>query len=1211
MTDLVLGARFDVTGDDKLVGQLSRSEVAARGLEDALEDTGTAADGVTRQWRRAGTEADQLAIDTIKAERAARRLGSEHGKVKASVALAAQAQVRAGQQVVASTGAQRAGYQQLGFQMQDVFQQAALGVNPLVILAQQGGQTASAIAMMGTRADGTKSRFVSFASFLSGPWGAALFGAATIVGFMVQAMLSADDAAKDAEAATYDFADGLDVLSLSADQATGAMKQLAQELRGAIAAQGDFLRSSALVANQSVSNLEGRIAASSAELRELEKKRGGLLAAFLPSLGTDGPALRRERELRDQVAADRRALIIARQAAADGSIALAQQRATEGLDPRARARGEFERAVGELNRQRRATVENSDDLLYDGVVISEKQYEAEYARLVGLRDAAIEAATAADRKGKGQRGQSGAGQRAAAQLARFGEGAEEKVQRMLDQYAPTPRALDKSLQDLREIDRLIADLEKRRPPDFAATIASAEQARAAIQAGLADPIAQIAERFSDTPRDVAQAAAALGDLDAIANRLREIEPPNLDGLLAQIGEARVAVRDSLVAPFREIIDGQERSIALLQLAVQGRHEEAEQLTLIHALMRQVGAESTAQLATELARRGVSASMLEQMLANLATERALSEEAGRRLAIQREHLREVDAFRGSIEQFFAELPRRGLKALGDFAGNVQRQTSDYLARYLTVTIFGGVFRQIEDQLSGRDQVRQANQAYVGEVEGVVEALRALEDAAYDAAAAQAGEIRVEGRRDDAGVKDPFDFRIKSPRELFGEIATPLLEKLGLGPDLAKRIGESVGVALEGAAYGQAASASILGSKGNSTTAAIGGALGQVAGEELGKVVGGTLGKFLGPLGGIAGGVLGGLVGGLFQKAQFGTASLSGPGDMSVQGRGDGRARAASSLGGSVQSALAEIADALDAEIGAFRVSIGTYKDRIKVSTSGRTGSLKNKYGDVVDFRDDQAGALAFAIADAIGDGAIKGVSAAVQRALRSSEDIQQALKEALAVREVEDILGGVADEWRKELRAFEKMAQERLRIGRDYGFDLIELEKRNAEDRAKLLEGILDDRVGSLRRLLEDLTFGNLAEGSLAERRTRILDEIGKAEAGAEKGDAGAADRLAELQRQLLELSFEAFGTAGSEYGSDRDQAIASAERIIKLEEERVKAAQAELTTRLDTGNALASETNNLLAQINANLQRFGMAPSGGALHYFGGAGLETERMVAL
>jgi hypothetical protein len=264
--------------------------------------------------------------------------------------------------------------------------------------------------------------------------------------------------------------------------------------------------------------------------------------------------------------------------------------------------------------------------------------------------------------------------------------------------------------------------------------------------------------------------------------------------------------------------------------------------------------------------------------------------------------------------------------------------------------------------------------------------------------------------------------------------------------------------------------------------------------------------------------------------------------------------------------------------------------------------------VKDFGEDEAGALAFAIADAIGDGAVKGVSAAVQKALQSSEDIQQALEEALAVKEVEDILAGMADDWIKELRAFEKVAEERLRIGREYGFDLVELEKHNAEERNKLIEDILQSRVGALKDLLDDLKFGDLAEGTLSDRRGRLLGEIAKAEDDAEKGVEGAAAKLAQLQRDLIELSYDAYGTAGAEYGADRDQAVSSAERIIALEEERVRNAQAELTERLDTGNAIANEGNDILAEIRAGIDRLGRVPAGNFTG-FAADTLETARQV--
>ena len=202
---------------------------------------------------------------------------------------------------------------------------------------------------------------------------------------------------------------------------------------------------------------------------------------------------------------------------------------------------------------------------------------------------------------------------------------------------------------------------------------------------------------------------------------------------------------------------------------------------------------------------------------------------------------------------------------------------------------------------------------------------------------------------------------------------------------------------------------------------------------------------------------------------------------------------------------------------------------------------------------------------------------------------------------------------KEVRAFDRQAQERVRISQKYGFDLLAIEKYNAEERNKLIDGLLTSRVGALQDLLADLAFGDLAEGTLAERRTRLQAEIASTEAEADKGSDGAADKLATLNRQLIALSRDAYGTAGGEFGADRSQAISSAERIIAVENDRIRAAQdAALQTNahLTAGNQLTSETNDILAQIKTGLDKLGyVQPSGGG-GYSGSGGL-TGREVNL
>lgn len=74
----------------------------------------------------------------------------------------------------------------LGFQISDIGTQLSAGASPFIVLAQQGPQVANAL-------DGAKGAVGRFASFLSGPWGAALLAATTILGgFLFRAKEAAD-----------------------------------------------------------------------------------------------------------------------------------------------------------------------------------------------------------------------------------------------------------------------------------------------------------------------------------------------------------------------------------------------------------------------------------------------------------------------------------------------------------------------------------------------------------------------------------------------------------------------------------------------------------------------------------------------------------------------------------------------------------------------------------------------------------------------------------------------------------------------------------------------------------------------------------------------------------------------------------------------------------------------------------------------------------
>lgn len=116
---------------------------------------------------------------------------------------------------VRSMGQMNSMYVQLGYQAQDVTASLASGINPLVILAQQGGQTAAALSTMG----GTVGKV---AAFMAGPWGAAIIGFTMLIGLMM-------GKTKDAEKATLDLIDAEKVRTASLEDLTKALEDFNRE----------------------------------------------------------------------------------------------------------------------------------------------------------------------------------------------------------------------------------------------------------------------------------------------------------------------------------------------------------------------------------------------------------------------------------------------------------------------------------------------------------------------------------------------------------------------------------------------------------------------------------------------------------------------------------------------------------------------------------------------------------------------------------------------------------------------------------------------------------------------------------------------------------------------------------------------------------------------------------------------------------------------
>lgn len=216
-------------------------------------------------------------------------------------------------------------------------------------------------------------------------------------------------------------------------------------------------------------------------------------------------------------------------------------------------------------------------------------------------------------------------------------------------------------------------------------------------------------------------------------------------------------------------------------------------------------------------------------------------------------------------------------------------------------------------------------------------------------------------------------------------------------LAADIGGQLGKFSDGAAMGTqvAGIAKAIGIKKFSTT-----------GSQIGGGVGGMLGAASGIPGGqiigqIAGSVLGGVIGGLFAKklpngSSTVTSAYGNPtftGDSKVAKESNAAAR-------SIQEGLIAISDQFNAQIGTFAVSIGKRDGDYRVDTSGRGNTTIG--GGAVDFNDDLEGAVKFAIVDAIKDGALKGLSATVEKMFKSAtpESLDRVMRDALKLNSVQ-------------------------------------------------------------------------------------------------------------------------------------------------------------------------------------------------------------------
>lgn len=492
-------------------------------------------------------------------------------------------------------------------------------------------------------------------------------------------------------------------------------------------------------------------------------------------------------------------------------------------------------------------------------------------------------------------------------------------------------------------------------------------------------------------------------------------------------------------------------------------------------------------------------------------------------------------------------------------------------------------------------------------------KGLEDGARDAA-----EVLRNGV---TGIADMFGVRMRGPlgsilsgRRQVGideKGATAMSEQLArVGVKIDPKSIESIGAVIGNASLGQiggSAFASITGGKKSALGSSIGGALGGEAGKALGSVItkgiGGALGKTLGgaagPIGAIAGGILGNVVGGLLAKTKKGSSTLTFGADGLSAGAATGNSSsykaAAAASANSVVGALQRVAEALGGDVtGAGSVSIGQRKGKYVVDTTGR-GATKG--AGVLSFSTEEE-AIKAAIADALKDGVVGGISAASKAILAAGGDLEKAINKAALIEAVPkdlkamlDPLGAAIDELN---RKFQKTV-DALKDGGATAEQMADAQKLYDLQLAQVKASTASASQG-LKDFLKTLNIGSDSPLSLRDREAAALADLKPYLTQIDAGQSIDQSKYQEAAKAYLDIERELYGSTSAFFEAfdavqaSTAKAIATIDNAVPVSAgiaspfaKETAASAAATAANTQTGNEIMADVSDTLANVQALL----------------------------
>lgn len=1048
--------------------------------------------------------------------------------------------------VINGIRAQRVAFTQLGQQLQDVVVQTQMGTNATTIFVQQVPQMAFALSGLAESTNKTYSRIGQFASFLAGPWGAAIFAGTAVLAPFILSLFNSGEEAKKAKEKHLDL---ISVLEDSKSSYEEVAQAAAEYANAQTKANQTTIYAIQLEAQAIAARLKGAIAIRQELAAKLDAARVSESAnagqGSVPGAGAFLAGVQ-QANITAQAQANEAAIGRLSEAATSVGVKVADAVAKINADPAAKIRAGFD----ELRRKAKDAGLSVSDLT---------------ARLTDLNrqeSTALDALKKTGKKDKSSDRESKAAAREAEQLARFGDAAAESIQRINERFDEQPRLVDQAAQATRQLDDIIKDLEKRKPSGFEQMIADAERAKGVIEDALVRP-------FEDLARD--------------SERRMQVQD-----LLSQGREAEAAAVQEIWRLEQQLGPLTAERLADVRDIAQAEQDHIEKLRVAQEI----------QAAYLDATRGVRSEVEAILggygkLSNLRN--VFRQLQGRILAEQLFG----DVFR-DLDKWVKE--KTGIGSSVDAMAKQANRAGDVLGRFAdkVTQAIQKIDGTAETAAIGDVSVTTGGSPWSNAKFGVPPLLS--RPGAGPASNDNEPIVVVANKTGKATVND------MTPERYFEQLAARLtkpivdaLEKI-VGPGFAKTLGGPIAGALEGYLTTGTGFGAVLGglkdlkglpeslSKGlgkafegaqtGAKIAGIGNALG-LGLSDTGSQIGGAIGSLI-PIPGADtfGSIAGGFIGKLFGKRPRGGGSVT-QDSLNVHANDDGITSALRSFGTDLQSAISKIASALGGQVGSYNVGIGRYKDYYQVSGVGNDPRLGNSYfgrdsaNALYDGKDPEA-AMRAAILNALQDGAVKGIREGSKRLLSAGKDLEAQIQKAVDFENVfkelkryTDPVGAALDEVNTKFANLKNVFVEAGATAAE----LADLEKLYGIERAKAIKDANEQVIGSLRDLYDQLTVGNNAL-SLRDRKAAALSEYNPLADRVRAGDTTAYADYAKAAQQLLEIERQMSGSQ-SEYFALQDEVTA-------LLKSRIDAAQNASDTATNRDNPF-SKSSTAAANDNASM----------------------------